>query len=64
MRYTTLFLSVLGLGVLCASAPIDSSDTSLETVSSNDTVAAAAPGSTDPSGEEDADDPFVYQWRQ
>ncbi|KAL7622166.1 hypothetical protein AAE478_007669 [Parahypoxylon ruwenzoriense] len=65
MRYITLFLSVLGLGALCASAPTDISAASPEAVSNNDTISDtdASLESAAPPKEDDADDEFVYQWR-
>ncbi|KAI1098864.1 hypothetical protein F4804DRAFT_323674 [Jackrogersella minutella] len=62
MRYITLFLSVLGLSVLCASAPIDSTAASTETTSNSETTTETSSDSVAPV-EDDADDAFVYQWR-
>ncbi|XXH04096.1 hypothetical protein Hte_010507 [Hypoxylon texense] len=63
MQYTMLFLSVLGLSVLCASAPADNSATSTETASNNNTISDAESNAAAPPKEDDADDEFVYQWR-
>ncbi|KAI0835694.1 hypothetical protein F5Y06DRAFT_299171 [Hypoxylon sp. FL0890] len=65
MQYMKLILSMLGLSVLCASAPTDNgrSITASDDALTNATVADASVDAAEPK-EDDADDEFVYQWRR